>query len=81
MTAWIGAEVCTGVERCARVRAAGREIRLTPTARNATKQIAKITIAKTVISNPAPSLRVEGDMRTARLWIGAAVDLGTGGAS
>jgi hypothetical protein len=76
-----GADGCNGVERWTRVRAAGTEICLESMVRNATKQAAKITIARSVMSNPAPSLRVKGDIRTARSWIFAPVDLGTGGAS
>jgi len=76
-----GADFWNGIELLIRWRAAGTEMRLKSIARNATAQATMINIAMIILSNPAASVRVEGDLRASRSWISERVDLGMGGAS
>ena len=76
-----GADLWNGIELLISLRAAGTEMRLKSIARDATMQETTINIAMSILSNPAPRLRVEGDLRASRSWISERVDLGMGGAS
>ena len=76
-----GADLWNGIELLISLTAAGTEMRLKSIARDATMQETTINIAMSILSNPAPRLRVEGDLRTFRSWISERVDLGMGGAS
>ena len=76
-----GADLWNGIELLISLTAAGTEMRLKSIARDATMQETTINIAMSILSNPAPRLRVEGDLRASRSWISERVDLGMGGAS